>query len=329
VLRFSPFCAGTHVAGIVGAKNTGKGVVGVSPNIGIYSLKILDSSGIGVLSDAMRAIKWVMTEGSAKGIKVINLSLAGHVDPGAGYYKAMVDMFCGVCKEASDAGEANVTCYLSCYMLYVELDTGLRKCLITWLSLPLQRSTITATPCVPSAAVPSRHLHHCLSPLQHSMHHQLILLQLLLLLRCLAGISIIAWFHFPATIVGTASPCVSLLLFLAGISIIAAAGNDGRNINEYIPAVCPTVITVTALDQNGRKGADWSNYADAADAAAKAHTFAGPGTAIVSTVPKSVMDSGYLELGGTSMVSAVFTSMLQLCNPCLSCQQRSVSQQGV
>jgi hypothetical protein len=95
-----------------------------------------------------------------------------------------------------------------------------------------------------------------------------------------------------------------LLLHPAGISIIAAAGNDGRNINEYTPAVCPTVITVTALDQNGRRGADWSNFADDADAAAKAHTFAGPGTAIVSTVPKSVMDSGYLELGWTSMVSA-------------------------
>jgi subtilisin family serine protease len=98
-------CAGTHVAGIVGAKNTGRGVVGVSPNIGIYSLKILDSTGNGVLSDAMRAIKWVITEGSAKGIKVINLSLAGHVDPSAGYYKVMVDLFCGVCKQASDAGE--------------------------------------------------------------------------------------------------------------------------------------------------------------------------------------------------------------------------------
>eukprot|EP00882_Tetradesmus_deserticola_P023893 GHRQ01026060.1.p1 GENE.GHRQ01026060.1~~GHRQ01026060.1.p1 ORF type:complete len:131 (-),score=17.72 GHRQ01026060.1:123-515(-) len=100
---------GTHVAGIVGAKNTGQGVVGVAPNIGIYSLKILDSRGNGVLSDAMRAIKWVMSEGAAKNIKVVNLSLAGHVDPTASYYKPMVDLFCGVCKEASDAGEAACT----------------------------------------------------------------------------------------------------------------------------------------------------------------------------------------------------------------------------
>lgn len=82
----------------------------MSPNVGIYSLKILDSQGNGVLSDAMRAIKWVKEEGAAKGIKVINLSLAGHVDPTAGYYNAMVDLFCGVCKEASDAGEAALMC---------------------------------------------------------------------------------------------------------------------------------------------------------------------------------------------------------------------------
>ena len=94
------------MAGIIGAKNTGKGVVGVSPGIGIYSLKILDSYGNGVLSDAMIA------EGPSKGIKVINFSLAGHVDPSKAYYQPMVDLFCGVCKEASDAGEGfRMMCY--------------------------------------------------------------------------------------------------------------------------------------------------------------------------------------------------------------------------
>lgn len=111
--------AGTHVAGIIGAKNTGKGVVGVSPGIGIYSLKILDSYGNGVLSDAMRAIKWVIAEGPSKGIKVINFSLAGHVDPSKPYYQPMVDLFCGVCKEASDAGEGmRMVCYFLRYMCY-------------------------------------------------------------------------------------------------------------------------------------------------------------------------------------------------------------------
>jgi hypothetical protein len=126
-----PCLAGTHVAGIIGAKNTGKGVVGVSPSTGIYSLKILDSQGNGVLSDAMRAIKWVIAEGSAKGIKVINLSLAGHVDPTASYYKAMVDLFCGVCKEASDAGAegwgVTFSCHFACYMRYM-WASGMQAC---------------------------------------------------------------------------------------------------------------------------------------------------------------------------------------------------------
>lgn len=40
---------GTHVAGIVGAKNQGRGVVGVAPGVGIYSVKILNALGVGEL----------------------------------------------------------------------------------------------------------------------------------------------------------------------------------------------------------------------------------------------------------------------------------------
>lgn len=40
--------AGTHVAGIVGARNNGVGVVGVVPGVPIYSLKVLDGRGAGV-----------------------------------------------------------------------------------------------------------------------------------------------------------------------------------------------------------------------------------------------------------------------------------------
>jgi subtilisin family serine protease len=38
---------GTHVAGIVGARNNGLGVVGVAAGIPLYSLKILDADGAG------------------------------------------------------------------------------------------------------------------------------------------------------------------------------------------------------------------------------------------------------------------------------------------
>lgn len=99
--------------------------------------------------------------------------------------------------------------------------------------------------------------------------------------------------------------CLPLLLPCPlGVTIAAAAGNYGRSIKSFVPALCPTVLSVTSLDQDATAPADWSDFADAADASQKAHTIAAPGTGIVSTVPKSVDPSGYLELGGTSMVRA-------------------------
>jgi subtilisin family serine protease len=39
---------GTHVAGIVGARNGGAGgIVGIAPGVGIFSIKILDAQGVG------------------------------------------------------------------------------------------------------------------------------------------------------------------------------------------------------------------------------------------------------------------------------------------
>jgi hypothetical protein len=48
---------GTHVAGIVGAKNGGAGgVVGVAPGVGIFSIKILDAQGVGETQIRLRFI---------------------------------------------------------------------------------------------------------------------------------------------------------------------------------------------------------------------------------------------------------------------------------
>ncbi|KAF6257327.1 peptidase S8/S53 domain-containing protein [Scenedesmus sp. NREL 46B-D3] len=75
---------GTHVAGIVGAKNDNSGVVGVAPGVDIYSLKVLNAQGVGSLSDALEAVSWAAgPEGKAAGIRVINLSLAVYIDPAA------------------------------------------------------------------------------------------------------------------------------------------------------------------------------------------------------------------------------------------------------
>ncbi|WIA36981.1 hypothetical protein OEZ86_008218 [Tetradesmus obliquus] len=97
---------GTHVAGIIGARNGGAGgVVGVAPGVGIFSLKVMDAQGVGSLSDAMDAVTWAAgPEGKAAGIAVINLSLAGYADPAAPDYAATRDYVCGVFQAASAAG---------------------------------------------------------------------------------------------------------------------------------------------------------------------------------------------------------------------------------
>lgn len=62
---------GTHVAGIIAATNNSIGVVGVSPNVSLYSVKVLDSTGSGYISDVIEGIEWSITNN----INIINLSL--------------------------------------------------------------------------------------------------------------------------------------------------------------------------------------------------------------------------------------------------------------
>lgn len=95
---------GTHVAGIIGARNTGAGVVGVAPGVPLFSLKVLDGSGKGALSNVLAAVSWVVSHGKAQGIKVLNLSLAAFVDPSSEDYADTLNTMCSVFKEASDAG---------------------------------------------------------------------------------------------------------------------------------------------------------------------------------------------------------------------------------
>ncbi len=64
---------GTHVAGIIAAKDNGTGVVGVAPDAELYALKVLDHLGFGSLSGVIAAIEWAI----ANKMDVINLSLGG------------------------------------------------------------------------------------------------------------------------------------------------------------------------------------------------------------------------------------------------------------
>ncbi|GBF08367.1 pernisine [Aeropyrum pernix] len=73
-----------------------------------------------------------------------------------------------------------------------------------------------------------------------------------------------------------------------GITIVAAAGNDGADSPSY-PAAYPEVIAVGAIDENGNVPS-WSN---------RSPEVAAPGVNILSTYP----DDTYEELSGTSMAT--------------------------
>ncbi|SHI07082.1 S8 family serine peptidase [Clostridium grantii] len=61
---------GTHVAGIIGATDNDIGVVGVAPEVDLYSVKALDSYGDGYVSDIIYGINWCIIND----IDIINMS---------------------------------------------------------------------------------------------------------------------------------------------------------------------------------------------------------------------------------------------------------------
>jgi subtilisin len=79
---------GTHVAGIVAAKDNGIGVVGVAPGARIWGVRVLSKNGTGSLSGVVCGIDWVTATRSdsdpTNDIAVANMSLVslGSVDDG-------------------------------------------------------------------------------------------------------------------------------------------------------------------------------------------------------------------------------------------------------
>jgi subtilisin len=64
---------GTHVAGIIGAKNNSIGMLGVASGATLVSLRVLDSEGVGSVSSIIQALGYVSTHGKAG--DVVNISL--------------------------------------------------------------------------------------------------------------------------------------------------------------------------------------------------------------------------------------------------------------
>jgi subtilisin family serine protease len=66
---------GTHVAGIIAARNSGSMVTGVAPGTRVVSVKVLDARKSGRLSQILCGIDWVTANARALGIRVVNMSL--------------------------------------------------------------------------------------------------------------------------------------------------------------------------------------------------------------------------------------------------------------
>ncbi len=64
---------GTHVAGIIAAKDNKVGVVGVAPNSEIYAVKVMDKYGNGSYSNIIEALEWAIDNN----IDIVNMSLGG------------------------------------------------------------------------------------------------------------------------------------------------------------------------------------------------------------------------------------------------------------
>lgn len=62
---------GTHVAGTIGARRDGDGVVGVAPQASLYSVRVLDENGNGTYDDVIAGIQWAVDNG----VQVANMSL--------------------------------------------------------------------------------------------------------------------------------------------------------------------------------------------------------------------------------------------------------------
>jgi subtilisin len=87
---------GTHVTGIIAARDNTVDVVGVAPSAQIYCVKVLDSAGSGSDATVMAGLEWVLDHHttSVPNIKVVNMSLGrpGSVDDNPALHALMTSL---------------------------------------------------------------------------------------------------------------------------------------------------------------------------------------------------------------------------------------------
>ena len=85
---------GTHVAGIIAARDNALDVIGVAPKATIYCVKVLDGNGSGSDAHVMSGLEWVLDNHASAipAIKVVNMSLGrpGSVDDNPAMQELMV-----------------------------------------------------------------------------------------------------------------------------------------------------------------------------------------------------------------------------------------------
>ncbi|MDP9366165.1 MAG: S8 family serine peptidase [Chloroflexota bacterium] len=91
---------GTAVAGIIGARDDGAGVVGVAPGARLWSIKVITQDNKGTMADLICALDWVIANKGT--IDVVNMSL------GFSYYDdgpcSAHPLHLAICRVVNDAG---------------------------------------------------------------------------------------------------------------------------------------------------------------------------------------------------------------------------------
>ncbi len=64
---------GTHVAGIIAARDNDYGVIGVAPKASLYAVRVLDAQGDGDMDDVAAGINWAINNN----MDIITMSLTG------------------------------------------------------------------------------------------------------------------------------------------------------------------------------------------------------------------------------------------------------------